>query len=139
MSSGIQAESKSGTKLRTEPRAPVSAARCASMRASLAFMASMPPTASTANTARTITMPILMTNWTRSVHSTPHMPDRVEIIDVTAIRPMTMASASSLSTPKINPMIFTIARLTQPRMMQLIRSPRYTARKPRSTAAGRPA
>ena len=38
------------------------------------FITSMPPTARTAYTASTITAPILTTNWTRSVHSTAHIP-----------------------------------------------------------------
>ncbi len=58
-------------------------------------MASMPPTARTANTASTMTMPILMTNWKRSVTSTPHNPERVEMNEVRAIMPMTMARACS--------------------------------------------
>ena len=56
-------------------------------------MLSMPPTARTAKTASTVTMPILMTNWKRSVTSTPHKPERVEMNDVSAIIPMTMARA----------------------------------------------
>src|SRR5881296_785458 len=63
----------------------------------------------------------------------------VEMADVSAIRPSTSASASSLPTPNSNCRILTIARLTQPRMMQLISTPRYNARKPRRKAAGRPA
>ena len=40
--------------------------------------------------------------------------------DVSAIIPITMASASSLVTPSTSCRILTIARFTQPRMMQLI-------------------
>ncbi len=85
----------------------------------------MPPTAPTANTARMITIPILITNCTMSVTSTPHRPESVEIAEVNAISPSTMTSASTLPMPKISSRIFTIARLTQPRMMQLIGMPRY--------------
>src|SRR6266550_6063113 len=60
------------------------------MPASLTFMASMPPTARTATTASTITIPILITNWNRSVTSTPQSPESVEIADVRAISPSTM-------------------------------------------------
>ncbi len=84
----------------------------------------MPPTALTANTARMMTIDILMTNWNMSVTRTPHRPESVEIAEVRAIIPSTMTSASTLVMPKISWRIFTIARLTQPRMMQLIGMPR---------------
>ena len=42
------------------------------------FSLSMPPTARTAYTARMITALILITNCTRSVHSTAHIPAPVE-------------------------------------------------------------
>ena len=71
-----------------------------------------------------MTMPILMTNWNRSVTSTPHSPERVEISDVMAIMPSTIPSAWSFVTPRISIRILTIARLTQPRMMQLMGMPR---------------
>ena len=130
VSIGIHAELTSGTKLRTSPR-PLST--------SFVFIASMPPTARTAKTARMITMLILITNWNTSVTSTPHKPDSVEIADVSAISPSTIRSASNLPIPKSSSRIFTMARLTQPRMMQLIGMPRYSARKPRRKAAGFPA
>src|SRR5437879_13904245 len=57
------------------------------MAPSLTRIASIPPTACTATTASTITMPILITNWNRSVTSTPHNPESVEIADVRAIMP----------------------------------------------------
>ncbi len=126
---GIHAECRSGTRLSASPRPLVT---------NWAFIAAMPPTAFTAKTANAMTIPILMTNCTMSVTSTPHRPDSVEIADVRAIRASTTASASSLVIPKISPRIFTIARLTQPRMMQLTKMPRYTARKPRRNAAGFP-
>ena len=63
---GIQAECRSGTKLRTEPDRWI--------WESLSFIWSMPPTAFTAATARMITIVILRTNWNRSVTSTPHSP-----------------------------------------------------------------
>ena len=106
---------------------------------SFVFISSIPPTAFTANTARMITIDILMTNWNMSVTRTPHRPESVEIADVSAIIPSTMTSASNLPMPKINCRIFTIARFTHPRMMQLIGIPRYRARKPRKNAAGFPA
>ena len=58
--------------------------------------------------------------------------------DVSPIRPSTTRIASSFVIPKIKPRIFTIARLTQPRMMQLMITPRYTDRNPRRNAAGFP-
>ena len=70
-------------------------------------------------------MVILMTNCNRSVTSTPHRPDSVEMNEVTAINPSTMTSASTRVTPSARLRIFTIARFTQPRMMQLIGMPRY--------------
>ncbi len=84
----------------------------------------MPPTAETAATASAITIDILITNWNRSVTSTPHSPASVEMKEVIAIMPSTTASASSLPTPRMSMRIFTIARFTQPRMMQLMGMPR---------------
>ena len=127
---GIHAEFMSGMKFKTSLRPPAM---------SFVFIASMPPTARTANTARMITMLILTTNWKTSVTSTPHSPDSVEIADVRKIIPSTITSASNFPIPKISCRIFTMARLTQPRMMQLIRMPRYSARNPRRNAAGLPA
>ena len=51
--------------------AAVSLPKCS---ASFSFITSMPPTARTANTARMITAVILITNCTRSVQSTAHIP-----------------------------------------------------------------
>ena len=48
----------------------------------------------------------------------------VEIAEVRTINPSTMSSASNFPTLKSSPRIFTIARLTQPRMMQLMGMPR---------------
>src|SRR6267378_4870775 len=118
---GIHTEFKSGTRFSASPRP---------LEISFSFSMPIPPTAFTANTASTITMPILITNCTTSVTSTPQRPDNVEMNEVSAMRPSTMRSASPLPTPKIRPRIFTIARLTQPRMMQLTITPRYTERKP---------
>src|SRR6266513_2417534 len=126
---GIHAESRSGTRLSASPRP---------LDTSFSFIASMPPTALTANTASTITIPILITNCTTSVTRTPQSPDNVEMNDVNTINPRTIASASSFPMPKISPRIFTIARLTQPRMMQLMMTPRYSERNPRKKAAGLP-
>src|SRR6266550_6421805 len=126
---GIHAESRLGTRLSASPRP---------LDTSFSFIASMPPTACTANTARTITIPILITNCTMSVTSTPQSPESVEMNDVSAISPSTISSASNFPTPKHRPRILTIARLTQPRMMQLIMMPRYTDRNPRRNAAGFP-
>ncbi len=94
------------------------------MAASLTFMASIPPTACTATTAKTITIPILITNWNRSVTSTPHSPESVEIADVRTISPTTIHRASPFETPNTSWRIFAIARLTQPRMMQLMSRPK---------------
>ena len=71
-------------------------------------------------------MPILRTNWNRSVTSTPQRPERVEISAVTPMMANTTIRALSLvvSTGKIIIRIFTMARFTQPRMMQLMGSPR---------------
>jgi len=69
-------------------------------------------------------MPIFRANWKRSMMRTPQSPESVETIDVTTMMPKTRNSASFLSTPKMMIRIFTIARFTQPRMMQLIGSPR---------------
>src|SRR6267154_1661768 len=107
---GIHTEFRLGTRFNASPRP---------LDTSFSFITSMPPTAFTANTASTITMPILITNCTMSVTSTPQSPDKVEMNDVRAIKPRTMRSAWFRSTPNIRPRIFTIARLTQPRMMQL--------------------
>src|SRR6266498_3394195 len=70
---GIHAEPTAGTMLNASPRPAAT---------SFVFIASMPPTAFTANTARMITIDILMTNWNRSVTSTPQRPESVEIADV---------------------------------------------------------
>src|SRR5213592_3780417 len=80
------------------------------MAASLTRIASIPPTACTATTASTITMPILITNWNRSVTSTPHNPESVEIADVRAIMPTTIHSASPFDTPKILQLVFGVSK-----------------------------
>src|SRR5229473_140705 len=87
VSIGIQAEFRSGTKLNTDPAPPEARPRARSTSASLSFIWSMPPTADTAATASAITMLILITNWNRSVTSTPHSPARVEMDDVITISP----------------------------------------------------
>jgi len=120
---GIQAELRSGTKLRIEPPCPA-VPRAWSSSCNLAIMPSRPPSTETAATASTTTMVILITNWNRSVTSTPHKPARVEMNEVRAIIPSTMASAVTLSTPSTSIRILTIARFTQPRTMQLIGIPR---------------
>ena len=84
----------------------------------------MPPTPRTAKTASAITIAILTKNWKTSVTSTPHNPDMVEMNDVSAINPMTIASACTFVMPSVSIAILTIARFTQPRMMQLIGMPR---------------
>src|SRR5206468_5244070 len=124
---GIHTEFKAGTRFNASPRP---------LEISFSYIMSMRPTAFTANTASTITMPILITNCTMSVTSTPQSPAKADTKDVRAIRPRTMRSAWFLSIPNIRPRIFTIARLTQPRLMQLTITPRYTERKPRRNAAG---
>src|SRR5713226_8906853 len=75
---GIQADWRSGTKLRIDPCEP----RTRSSASSFIFIAPMPPTAWTATTARTVTIVILITNWKRSVTRTPQRPDMVEITEV---------------------------------------------------------
>ncbi len=87
-------------------------------------MASIPPTARTAWTPSTMTIVIFTANWKRSVTSTPHRPESVEMNDVRAIMPMTIQRAWSFETPSTSTRILTIARLTQPRMMQFISTPR---------------
>lgn len=47
--------------------------------------------------------------------------------------------ASVLVMPSAVIKIFTIARMTQPTIMQFMRMPKYMARKPRKKAAGLPA
>ena len=66
--------------------------------------------------ASAITMPILTTNWNMSVTSTPHRPESVEMKDVSAIMPMTIASACTGVTPRTSVRMSTIALLTQPRI-----------------------
>ena len=113
---GIHAEFKSGTKLSAEPARWISERAC--------FIWLMPPTARTAATARMVTMVILSTNWNKSVTRTPHSPDSAEMNEVSAIIPNTINSACVLVTPNVRVRIFTIARFTQPRMMQLMGIPR---------------
>ena len=103
-----------GTKLRNALPSPPS----------FAFMASMPPTARTAANPKTITIPILTTNWNRSVTKTPQSPESAEMKEVRAMIPTTTQSASALEIPSTIPRIFTMARFTQPRMMQFITTPR---------------
>ena len=93
-------------------------------------------------------MPIFSTNWMRSVTSTPHSPDSTEMEAVSSMMPNTTSRAATFGSwmperregqpGKITVRIFTMARLTQPRMMQLMGRPRYSARKPRRKAAGGP-
>ncbi len=60
----------------------------------------MPPTALTAYTASTMTAVILMTNCTRSVHSTAHMPAATEYaIVMTKQIPTAMTSPDTVSPP----------------------------------------
>ena len=128
---GIHREPISGVNARIDPAPPFAALSAPSF----VMSASMPPTARTAKYASTITMPIFSTNWNRSVTSTPHRPASVEMNAVMNIRTNTMPSASILPLKTIpihvNPVklkivmrILTIARLPQPRMMQLIGRPR---------------
>src|SRR5438067_46282 len=99
---GIQAEFRSGTKLKTDPCPPPLAWRAASIAASFVFIASIPPTAWTANTASAMTMLILITNRKTSVTNPPHKPDNVEMNEVSAIMPTTTTSACHFSTPRIS-------------------------------------
>ncbi len=77
----------------------------------------MPPTFRTANQARRMTAVILMTSCTRSVQRTAHMPAAAEYPTV-----MTKQSPTAQSgrMPSAIWRIFTIASVTQPRMMRLI-------------------
>src|ERR1051325_7403642 len=113
--------------------AAVSLPKCA---ASFVLSASMPPTARTENTARTITAVILITNCTRSVHKTAHMPAATEYATVMTKQ---MPTAAYGFTPSEIVRILIIARVTQPRMIRLTPTPRYSARNPRRNDAGRPA
>ena len=85
--------------------------------ASPALSASMPPTASTAYTARMITADILITNCTRSVQSTAHIPAADEYATVITKQKATAAIGEM---PSVIVRILIIARVTQPRMMRLM-------------------
>ncbi len=88
----------------------------------------IPPTASTAYTARMMTAVILMTNCTRSVHSTAHMPAATEYATVATKQSPTASTSPEIVMPATltgcRPSeivrILIIARVTQPRMMRLI-------------------
>ncbi len=109
-----------GTKSRMLPPS-----LAASMALSLATIPPMPPAALTESYASTMTMPIFNTNWNRSVTSTPQRPDSVLMPAVRRMMQNTRPRAWSLSRAgKITIRILTMARLTQPRMMQLMGSPR---------------
>src|SRR6267143_1195141 len=117
---GIHVECKSGRNDKTDP---VECLFCSTTAREL-LSEDNPPAAPTAKTASRITIPIFKTNWKRSVQSTPHNPESVEIEAVITIRPSAMPSASIFDTPRTSIMIFTIARLTQPMMIRLMGRPR---------------
>src|SRR6266566_304880 len=71
-----------------------------------------------------------------SLTSTPQSPESVEIAEVSTINPTTIHSASPFEMVKTLCRIFAMARLTQPRMMQLMSRPRSRARQPRRNAGG---
>ena len=73
--SGIQLASPDGTKARIEP--PPLATCCASMCASPALSAAIPPTAATAATASTTAIVIFTMNCRKSVTSTDQKPPMV--------------------------------------------------------------
>ena len=78
--------------------------------------------------ASTITAVILITNCTRSVHSTAHMPAATEYAIVITKQMKTATTSPDTVIPRIctgcSPSeivrILIIARVTQPRMMRLI-------------------
>src|ERR1043165_6081200 len=90
-----------------------------------------------------MTAVILMTNCTRSVQSTAHMPAATEYIIVTKKQMPTAITSPETVMPAIctsrSPSeivrILIIARVTQPRMIRLIGIARYSARNARSAAA----
>ena len=82
-----------------------------------------------------MTAAIFTKNWIMSTTSTPHRPEWAA--KPTFSRPMP-TSVSHLGRPKRMLAILHAARFTVPMMMQLKNSPRYTARKPRTTRAGPP-
>ena len=69
-------------------------------------------------------MPILRTNWKRSVTKTPHNPESVEMEAVTIMIPMAIPNAWIFVTPKTSIRTLTMARFTQPMMIRLMGSPR---------------
>src|SRR5690349_7487247 len=96
-----------------------------------------PPTAGwwSDTIAAPITPTIASTNWTRSVANTPHKPEtdanRTHAVPATTI-------VSTRPQPSITFAILTAASVTVDMIMMLKKSPRYTARNPRTTAAGVP-
>jgi len=107
---GSEAECRLGVNERIDPGVP----RAASTARTCSSSAAVPPDRTTANTASTITMPIIRTNWKKSVQSTPHRPDNEAIAAVRNMIPRVIARASTLPTPSVSRRILTTARLTQP-------------------------
>jgi hypothetical protein len=102
--------------------------------ASFILIVAIPPTARTAYTASTMTAVILMTNCTRSVHSTAHMPAATEYaIVMTKQIPTAMTSPDTVIPPICTGEGPTRSwnldhRATQPRMIRLIGIARYSAK-----------
>jgi hypothetical protein len=143
---GIHAYSVSPPPLNDTGSTESAAVSLPKWAANLVFIAVMPPTALTAKTASTITAVILITNCTRSVHSTAHMPAATEYaIVMTKQIPTAMTSPEIVMPPTCTSRrprdivrILIIARVTHPRMIRLIGMARYNARNTRSAAAGLP-
>ena len=96
-----------------------------------------PPTAGwlSDTIAAPITPTIASANCTMSVASTPHSP-ATDANSTHAVPAMTIVSTRPQ--PSITLAIFTAASVTVDMIMTLKKSPRYTARNPRTTAAGLP-
>src|SRR5690349_15572606 len=96
-----------------------------------------PPTAGWCSDtiAAPITPTIASTNCTRSVASTPQSPE-TEANSTHAVPATTIVSTRPQ--PNITFAILTAASVTVDMIMILKKSPRYTARNPRTTAAGVP-
>ena len=97
-----------------------------------------PPTCGcwSATTAAAITPTIASANCTRSVVSTPHSPE----IDAKSTHAVpAMSTVSRRPHPNITLAILIAASVTVDMIMMLKKNPRYTARNPRTSAAGFPA
>jgi len=82
-----------------------------------------------------MTAVIIRMNWKKSVHSTAHMP---AALAYAVVKTKQMMAPIHGEMPSEMVRIFTMAIVTQPMMMRLIGMARYSARKPRRTAARSP-